>query len=398
MPTPGRTDFARFWAAQAISSVGSQVTALALPLTAIATLHAGALQVSLVAAATFAPVLVLALPFGTLVDRRPRRTLLVAADVGRAAALVSIPAASAAGVLSIAQLYAVAVVSGALTTLFDVAYQSFVPAVAGRERLARANSQLEATRSFALVAGPSLGGVLVAAVTAPGAILADAISFAVSAALLLGIGAETRAPAVAPGRRELLGGLRLVARSPLLRPVVLAGALYNFFDRMLMAIFFVYVVRQLSLGAGTIGLVLAVGNVGPLLGALAAPRWTAWLGFGRGILLAALLWAGTLAIPLAPPHAAAIPFLVLAFLVSGFGTLVVNVGSLTLRQAITPDELLGRVTSAMRLVIAGTLPFGAVFAGVVASAAGNRAAVWVSAAGLSLAFLPLLPLRRVREI
>jgi MFS family permease len=143
--------------------------------------------------------------------------------------------------------------------------------------------------------------------------------------------------------------------------------------------------------------VLALGNVGPLLGAVAAPRWTVWLGFGRGIVLAALLWAGALAIPLASPHAAAIPLLVLAFFVGGFGTLVVNVGSLTLRQAITPDELLGRVTSAMRLVIAGTLPFGAVFAGVVASAASDHAAVWVAAAGVSLAFLLLLPLWRVRE-
>jgi MFS family permease len=395
------SDFIRLLSAQATSQVGSQITALALPLTAIKTLKAPALEVSLLAVTSGASMLLVALPAGALIDRRPGRSLLVVANVARAIALLSIPISAVSGTLTIFQLYAAAIAFSGLTTLFDLGFQSFLLAVVpSPEQLSSANAKFQATRSFGFIVGPALGGLLIGTITPPGAIVADAISFLVSATLLLGVSAHSRAfvPSGADGRPNVLSGTRFVATNPILCSLLLGGALFSFFNSMLLAVFFLYAVRWLSLPAATIGLTLAIGNLGPLFGALVAARWIARLGFGRGMVIAAALWTAGLAIPLAPAGIAGIPLLVLAFLIGGFGTLVVNVGSLTARQALPPRRMVGRVASVIVTAIAGAMPLGGLCGGLIASTAGVPVAVWTSVIGLSLAAIPLVRLWRIAQI
>jgi MFS family permease len=299
-------DFMKLWTAQTISQFGSQITALALPLAAITVLSASAFEVAVLGALEFAPWLLFSLPAGAWVDRLPRRPVLIVADIGRAIALLSVPLAYWADALTIWHLYAVGFVTGVLTVFFDVAYQSYLPSLVERRQLAEGNSKLEISRSGAQLAGPGIGGVLVDLVSAPFAILADALSFVLSAVFLGAIGTEERRTDrdhEAPSRlfAEILEGLRYVVKDPYLRPSMAAVAIFNFFGNVLFAIFLVYAVRRLDLSPAEIGIIFGVGNVGFLAGAFVAPRIAARLGVGRTLVLSELV--GGLAlflVPLAP--------------------------------------------------------------------------------------------------
>lgn len=396
-------DFVRFWGAQTISQVGSQVTFLALPLTAILVLDAGAFAVAALAAVEWAPWLLFSLPAGAWVDRMARRPVLIATDVGRAAALLSIPLAYAFDSLTLAHLFAVGFAVGTMTVFFDVAYVAYLPSLVERRQLAEGNAKLEATRSGAQIAGPGLAGGLVELLTAPVAILADAVSFLASALLLRRIRSEEAIVPRANGARlrgEIVEGVRFVLSHPYMRPGMLAVAPSNFFWNVAVSIFLVYAVRSLGLSPATIGLVLMLGNVGVLAGALLATRIAARLGLGPTI-VAAMFTVGwpLLLVPAAPAEHAP-PLFVVAFFVAGFAGVAVNVVAISLFQATTPDRLQGRATATRRLVNFGVSPLGALAGGALASAVGLRETLWIAAVGATLSFVPLLfsPVRSLREL
>jgi len=387
-------DFLRLWGAQTVSQFGSAITGLALPLAAILVLHASAFQVALLSTIDFLPFLLFSLPAGVWVDRLPRRPILIIGDLGRAAALLSIPLAAAFDVLTIGQLYIVGFITGTLTVFFDVAYQSYLPSLVEREQLGDANGKLEVSRSGAQLAGPGLAGLLVGAITAPYAIVADAVSFAGSAALVGAIRREERVrePAVEQPqmRREIAEGLRYVLGHPYMRPSMAFVAISNFSANLVFSIFLVYAVRELDLTATTIGLVLSLSNLGVLVGAATASRMSVRLGIGRTLIGSAA--GGGFALLLVPlaPHSLAIPFIVVAFSIGGACAVIYNVTGLSLMQAITPDRLLGRMNASRRFIVWGVIPLGALAGGILASQVGLRAAIWVGAIGGSVAFVPLL--------
>ncbi|HWL33258.1 MAG TPA: MFS transporter [Gaiellaceae bacterium] len=393
-------DFRSFWAAETISQFGTQVTFLALPLVAIIALQESTFRVALLTSVEFLPFLLFTLPAGVWVDRLRRRPILILGDVGRAVALVTVPIAHWLGVLTIWQLYAVGFVAGVCTVFFDVAYQSYLPSLVRRDQIVEGNAKLETSRSAASVAGPGFAGLLVSLLTAPVAILADAVSFLVSACLLGVIRTEEVLPPRderKPLRTELLEGLRYVLGHTFQRGIVIAVALSNFFGQVVFSILLVYAVRELGLTAATIGVVFSLGSVGALVAAVSARRIGERLGVGRTIVLAALLFGpGTMLIAVAPKDLA-VPFIVASMFVLSFGGILFNVTGISLIQAITPDRMLGRANASRRFVVWGVIPFGGFVGGVLASTIGLRETIFVGAIGGVLAVVPILlsPIRSV---
>jgi MFS family permease len=397
------SDFLRLWSAQTISVFGSQITMLALPLAAIIVLEASAFEVAALTALEWTPWLLFSLPAGAWVDRLPRRPVLIVTDLGRAAALVSIPIAYAFDVLTLGHLFAVGFLTGTLTVFFDVAYVAFLPRIVERRQLGEGNSKLEMTRAGSQVGGPGVAGLLVDLFSAPVAILADAISFVVSALFLGGIRAREQPRPREDGTRllaEVVEGLRFVIGHPWMRPSMASIATSNFFWNLLSAVLLVYAVRELGLSAATIGLAFTLGNIGPIAGALLANRIGNVVGVGPTIVLSMfLLGFPTLLVPLAPADYA-VPILAVVFAFAGFWGIVTNVVGISLFQATTPDRLQGRATASRRLVNFGAVPLGSLAGGGLAATIGLRETLWVGAVGASLAFLPLLfsPIRHVREV
>ena len=396
-------DFLSLWGAETISQFGTQVSLLALPLVAILVLDESAFKIAALTSVEFLPFLLFTLPAGVWVDRLRRKPILVLGNVGRAVALLSVPVVYWVGGLTIWQLYVVGFAVGTCTVFFDVAYQSYIPALVGREDVVEANSKLEISRAAAMVAGPGMAGGLVALLTAPVAVLLDAVSYAISALLLFGIRKQEEAPPRAERRSlrsELGEGLRYVFRHPYQRTMVAMTALSNFFGQVVFSILLVYAVRELDLSAGTIGIALAIGNLGTLASALTAKRIGDRLGVGRTILLASCLFGpGTLLIAFAPQEYA-LPLIVLAMIVIGFGGILYNVTAISLIQAITPDRILGRANASRRFVVWGVVPLGGFTGGALASTIGLRETMVVGALGGLLTIVPILisPLRSVGKM
>ena len=396
-------DFLWLWSSQTVSQFGSQISQLALPLVAIVALGESAFAVAMLGMVEFLPFLLFSLPAGVWVDRLRRRPILVASDVLRAAALVSVPVAYWLDALTIWQLYVVGFVVGVGTVFFDVAYQSYLPTLVKRDELSDGNSKLELSRSAAQLAGPGFAGVLIGVLTAPVAVLADAISFVVSGVLITRI-RTTEPKAVTADRRslfsELWEGLRYVLGNQYVRGMAASVAIFNFFGNVGGSIILVYFVRELGLSATTIGLVLGLGNVGFLVGALLARRVEARVGVGRTIVGSSMLSVpGLLLVPLAPQDIA-VPVLIASGVIVGFAIVLYNVTAISLMQAITPDRLLGRMNASRRFFVWGVIPLGAITGGVLASTIGLRPTLFVAAIGASLAVLPLLlsPIRSLVRV
>lgn len=391
------------WAAQSVSQFGSEITGLALPLVAIIVLDASTFEVAALAVVDWLPFFLFSLPAGVWIDRLQRRPIMIAADWGRAVALGSIPLAYLFDVLTLGQLYVVGLIVGTLTMLFELSYQSYLPSVVERDELGEGNSKLEVSRSAAQVAGPGLAGVLVTALTAPYAILVDAISFVGSALSLSRIkrreGASEGQKEERPGfRAEIAEGLRFTLHHPLQRPIMVYVAVSNLFVTMLFAIYLVYAVRVLDLTATTIGVIFSLGSVGSLIGALTANRVARTLGIGPGLITVATAGGlGLLLIPLATGDLV-IPFLVVANVLWGFYVLNYFVTAVSLIQAITPDHLLGRTNASRRFVVQSMIPLGALLGGALGTFIGLRPTIAIGAIGASLAVIPLFfsPLRRVK--
>jgi MFS family permease len=366
-------DFLKLWGGQSLSELGSQVTMLALPSAAIILLRAGPVQLGILAALEFLPFLLVGLGAGVLVDRLPRRMVMVVADTGRCLSLGSIPAAFAFHALSLTQLYAVAFLTGVGTVFFDVAYQSYLPGLVSPANLVEGNSKLAVTESAAGLAGPALGGVLIQAIGAARAIAVDAASYLASIGSLLLIQAST--PLVAPqGHRrfhtQLWEGIRFVFRAPVLRNIMACGATHNLGTMMVRALLLLFAYRQLRLSPATVGLIFAAGSLTSLLGATVAGMVTRLLGVGPTLALAQILTG--LAYLLIPAAAFAAPVVLLTAsqLLLGLLRSVFNVVQVSLRQAVTPDALRGRMTATIRTVIWGIYPVGALLGGALGARVG----------------------------
>ena len=400
-------DFRNLWAAETISQFGSQVDDLALGLVAIIVLDASAFEVAVYGTVNFLPFILFTLPAGVWVDRLPRKPILVIGDLGRFAALSTIPIAYVADVLTLWQLYAVAFLTGVFTVFFDVAYQSYLPSLVDRDSIGEGNSKLEVSRSTAQLGGPGIGGVLVELITAPYAVLVDAFSFLASATLLLRIRKReeplTAATATDAKRSlwaELKEGLRFVLGNPNLRAQAGCTATSNLFFSITFSIYLVFLVRELELSPVVIGLLFALGSLGSLLAAFTTTRISKRFGIGPTTIVVTFLNLPAMLLIALAPTSFPIPFLVTGGVVLGFVIVVYNITQVSYRQAICPPRLQGRMNSVMRFIVWGTIPIGTLAGGALGSSIGLRETLVVGAVGSGSSFLWILlsPQRHLREM
>lgn len=402
--------FRWLWLGQGLSMVGTQVTTVAVPLTAVMLLDAGPAAVGALSAAAYLPWL-LAVPVGVWVDRVSRRRLLLAAEATRAAALLTIPVAAAADRVSVPLLCAVVAVVGGGQVLFETAWGSVLPGLLGRRLLLAAHGRLEGMRASADVAGPAIAGWLVGLVGAPFAILTDAVSYLVSlvtvarwvpASLAGGEGSGGAGTVRRSMRAEALEGLRFLFRHTVLRAVAVEAALFNIFATSIDALLVLYAVNRLDLTAGGFGLLLSVGAMGAVAGAASSGWIVRRLHLGPSYLLTtALACVAMLLVPLhALPGPAGVSLVAAGLALGGFGASSSSVYAVTLRQCVVPDALLGRVLGAYRLLSYGSIPLGGLVTAVLGEALGPRGAIAVCGVALLCAPLPLLlsPIRTVRTV
>jgi MFS family permease len=399
-------DFLKLWTGQSISELGSQVSQLAIPWLAAVGLHASPIEFSLLGVLGFLPFILFALPAGVWVDRLRRRQILIVGDAARAVLLTLIPILWALGVLRIWHLLVLQFVIGCFTVFFDVAYQSYLPALIEREHLVDGNSKLQLTVSVAQVGGPSMTGGLIAAITAPYAIIFDAASFVVSALFMVRMKHRENLPRQDAGELrpkmwpQVKEGLAWVLGNRQLRAIAACTGSGNFFGNLMFAVLVLYAVRTLHLSSVEVGAVFAVGSVGAIAGALVANRLQRAIGVGPAIVGTAVLFAvGGIGYPLAP-RGFPLPVLMAASAVTSFGSVAYNITQVSLRQAITPERLQGRMNAATRWIIWGTIPLGALLGGAIGQTIGLRAALWVGAIGSipTFLFVALSPVRSIRTM
>ena len=395
-------DFLKLWSGQAISKIGSAITSVGIPLTAASVLNASPLQMGILAGASGAGVLLFGLVAGAWADRLRRRPILIAADLARAALLATIPLAAALHRLNMAHLYTVATLAGILTVLFDVSYQAYVPSLVDRAHLHEANSKLALTDSIADVTGPGLTGLLIKLITAPLAILLDALSYLVSALSVWLI--RTPEPVPEPGLaphigREIAEGLAASWRDPVLR-ALLQRAAGAFFLGFIGGLYFIFAIRDLRLGVVSLGMIVSAGGASNLLGAfLAGPLLRRW-GIGPSLVGAAwMTFLAMLLIPLAHGSLALCTAFLLASQLGDMAWPIYHINETGLRQSIAPAHLLGRISSAGHLLFQGSIPLGAFAGGAIANTFGIRQTMLLGAAGylLSTLWFTFSPIRRLRQ-
>jgi MFS family permease len=403
-------DFMMIWSAATVSILGSQVTLIAVPFIALTMLGASVFQVSLLAAVEMLPFLLFTLPAGAWLDRVRRRPVLIAADIGRGVVLMSIPVAYVAGTLSIGQLFVVAFITGTLTALFDVADQSYLPAILNRDDLVEGNAHLQISYSVAQIGGPTLGGNLIAIVAAPMAIAIDALSFFISGGFISAIRRREDPPPrrlresgrPESMRSEIAEGLRYVLGNRYLRPIAACTGVSNLFAAALFAVFPFLIWTELKLPPAFFGTVMGAASIGFLAGAALSSRLPNSLGIGRTIVVSAALGSPAfLLLTLTPQDLSlAAVTLFVGWFVAGMGQVIYNVAQVSLRQAVTPPEMQSRMNATMRFIVWGTIPIGSVMGGVLATVLPVRAALILAALATFLSIVPVLasPLWSLREI
>ncbi|MFI5883026.1 MFS transporter [Streptomyces sp. NPDC051554] len=399
--------FVRFWCGQSVSQFGDRISELALPLMAVGALHASANQVALLTALVWTPNL-LGLFLGAWVDHRPaKRRLMLLADVIRAAVLLSLPIAYALDTVTLGQLYTVAVLTGTAAVVFNTAYSSFFAHLVPAESYVEANSKLSASRSVSFIAGPAVGGGLVQALTAPVAVIADALSF-VASAILVGrtrvdeppVPTASSGPSLLRRARE---GLTFVIHEPVMRAGLLCATTVNFFTFLSgTGLLVLFADRVLQLSPGAIGLAFGVGATGGLLGAVASPAIARRIGIGRSIVVGAVLFPAPFALIAAAtgPTWASLGTLGAAEFLSAFGVMLLDVNLNSLQASVVPDGLRSRVAGAYSTVNYGVRPLGALIGGELATLTGLRVTLTVAAVGGAMSALWLLasPIPGIREL
>jgi predicted MFS family arabinose efflux permease len=403
MPSAGLwrdREFLKLWAGQSVSQMGSRVSATALPLAAALALHASPLQMGILSGAGAASILIFGLFAGAWVDRVRRRPILILADLGRAAVLLAVPIAAAMHRLSMAILYAVAASTGLLTVFFDAAYQSYIPSLVKRDKLLEANAKLALTESIADIGGPGLGGILVAWFTAPMAFLCDAASFLFSALSIWRIDRPEPAPAIpehADIGREIREGLHSSWTDPILRALMLRKATAGICAGVIGGLYFVFAIRELHIDAALLGVIISLGGISNLFGALVSERLARRWGIGPVMISAALLTGFSVLIPPLAHGSVKVCAAWLAFAQAFDMTWpIYMINEQTLRQTVAPDRILGRVNSAMHLLFYGAMPLGALAGGILAQSLGLRPVMLAAAVGflLSTVFLIASPIRK----
>ena len=394
--------FRTFFAGQAISLVGDQVSLIALPLVAVLALDATPAQMGYLVTAALLPNLLFSLPAGVWVDRRGRRRhVMIAADLGRAAALLSVPVAYAFDALTFAQLYAVGFVTGLLSVFFFVSYNTLFVALVPRARFVEGGSLLHGSRALSAVVGPSLGGILVQLLSAPVTLAVDSASFVGSALSLARIHPEEPEPEQAT-KGSFSAGVRYIVGSPAIRASLAATATINFFNFVFFALIILYVNQYLGVPPATLGLVLGLAAVGALAGAALTGRISRRIGIGPTYLAGCVVFTVPLLLmPLARgPYWLVLGFLFAAELGSGFGVMMLDIASGAIKSALVPDRLRSRVAGAYMVVNYGVRPLGAFLGGILGSTIGVQETLWIAAAGGSLGFLLLLPspIPRMRDL
>ena len=399
-------EFVKLWVGQTISEIGSRVSREGIPLTAVLILHASPADMGMLTALGGLAALVAGPAAGWLADRTRRKPLMIAADLGRAALLASIPWAYSHGALTLPLLLIVAAIAGMLTVLFDVAYPTFVPTLVDRSQLLEANAKLALTQSVAEVTGPTLTGLLVKLVSAPAAILIDALSFVASALSIWWIGREDPVgrPAAAEAETswwiEASAGFRFVFQHPLLRPLAFRTATVSLAWGFFATLYVYYAIEVLKMSTIAMGIVITLGGIGNLAGALLARHAGSRFPLGQ-VLIAAAVWQGlmSLFVPLANgPGWFSIFCMGAAQLFGDVAYPLFNINELTLRQQAAPPALLGRVNACLQLLMKGLFPFGALLGGMLAGQVGVRATLLVCSLGILSSSLWLIfsPVRRLQ--
>ena len=399
-------EFVKLWTSMTITSFGAQITNLALPLTAAVMLAATPMQMGVLVALETLPFALVSLHAGVLIDRVRKLPIVIAANIGRGLALLAIPAAAFANVLSVEILFAVGFVCGIQNVVGGAAYQVLLAQMAGRRRLVEVNAKIILGETSSALIGPGLAGLLIQWLTAPFAILVDAITFLLSALMLRRVRARNDVPH--PGPKASVGaaireGLSLVWNNRTLLALAWLAGLWQFLHHMQIAVLILFATRELSLSAGAIGLTYMFGGLGCVLAAGLAQRLTARFGIGpiivHGLILTALA-SQAFGLVSGPPWVAMLA-LGCAMLVFDFGAVLYAINYLALRQAITPDRLLGRMTATMRFLTVAAAPLGSLAGGALATVAGLRATLLtIGLLGLALALAAVLwsPLRRHHKL
>ena len=385
--------FRVYFAGQAISLVGDQVSLIALPLVGVLVLHASPAEMGYLTTAALLPNLLFSLHAGAWVDRRGRRRqTMIAADVARAALIATIPIAYAFDALTFAQLYAVGFLIGVASVLFNVSASTLFISLVPRDRFIEANSLENGSRAASFVGGPSLGGLLVQVLSAPAALVVDAVSFVGSALALARI--DPVEPEVEQVERgHLTAGIRYVFRSPIMRPGLAAVTTINFFNFIFFALFTLYAIRYLDVAPGVLGAVLGAGAVGGMLGAFLAGRIVRRIGVGPAFIVGCVLFPVPLVlVPLAGgPHWLVLSCLFLAEFGSGFGVMLLDISGGSINAALVPPRMRARVSGSFNVVNYGVRPVGAFVGGLLGSAIGVRETLWIAVIGAIAGFLFLLP-------
>ncbi len=399
-------DFALFWTGETTSEAGSAVTLVALPLVAVESLHASTFAVTMLTAATWLPWLVVGVPAGAWVDRLPARPVMLTCDMISLVVFASVPIAAWTGVLSVAQLIAVALTAGAASVFFTTAYRVLVPAIVGEADLTEANAKLEGSRSAAQIGGPGLAGTLAQLAGPATGLLADAVSFGVSFACLAALRRphdrrrQATARSGASLTQDTLEGLRFVVTDPYLRVQAAFAAAANLTLTGVEALIVVFLARTVGLHAAVVGLVVAAFGIGGVLGALAARPLGQRFGTSRATLITTI---GCLPFGLLLPLTSAGPgiaFAVASCLVTSAGVVASNIIGRSFTQAYVPPQMLGRVSSAVMTAAFATMPAGSLLAGLLATTLGVRGTLWILTAGTSACGLLFLasPMRRLRDL
>jgi MFS family permease len=392
-PLLRQRQFRQYWAGQTISMFGDQISGIAIPLIAVLTLRASAADMGYLTALVWLPSLLFGLHAGAWVDRRGRRrAAMIGADLGRLALLLTLPLCWILHVLTMPQLFGVAFGVGVLSVVFNVANSALFVAVVPADQYLEGNSLVYASRALSFVGGPSIGGLLVEVLSAPLAVVADALSFLGSALCLRRID-PVEPPADRSGKGSVTAGARFIAGSPIVRASLTGVAVINFFNLMFSALYLLFAVRDLHLTAGLIGVILGAAAFGGVIGAAITTKLADRAGVGLAYVLGCLLFTAPLMlVPLAGgPKLLVIGTLFTAEFISGFGVMVLDISIGAIFAAVIPDQLRSRVSGAFQAVNYGTRPAGALLGGLLGAELGLRPALWIATGGAVLGFLLLLP-------